>query len=92
VIGAVRRIAAPGEWRTNVALGARREPVAPPDDACRVALAAAEAIQADLVGVDLLPADAGTWVALELNGAVDFTSAYSIDDDVFVAAAAALAA
>jgi RimK family alpha-L-glutamate ligase len=92
VIGAVRRLAAAGEWRTNVALGARREPVAPAGDACRVALAAAEAIRADLVGVDLLPADAGTWVALELNGAVDFTSAYSIDGDVFVAAAAALAA
>jgi glutathione synthase/RimK-type ligase-like ATP-grasp enzyme len=75
VIGAVRRVAAPGEWRTNVALGAR-----------------AEAIGGDLVGVDLLPADLGTWVVLEVNGAVDFTSAYSVDDDVFAAASAALAA
>ena len=92
IIGAVRRVAAPGEWRTNVALGARREPVRPPQDACAVALAGAAAIGADLVGVDLLPADAGTWVVLELNGAVDFTSVYSLDEDVFAAATAALAA
>lgn len=90
VIGAVRRVAAPGEWRTNVALGARREPVVPPPDACEVALAAAAAIDGDLVGVDLLPADLGTWVVLEVNGAVDFTSAYSFADDVFAAASAAL--
>jgi len=92
IIGAVRRVAAPGEWRTNVALGARREPVRPPQDACAVALAGAAAIGDDLVGVDLLPADAGTWVVLELNGAVDFTSVYSLDEDVFAAATAALAA
>ncbi len=90
VIGAVRRVAAPGEWRTNVALGARREPVIPPPEACAVALAAAAAVEGDLVGVDLLPADVGTWVVLEVNGAVDFTSTYSIDDDVFAAANAAL--
>ncbi len=90
VVGAVRRVAAPGEWRTNVALGARREPVAPPPEACQVALRAAAAIGADLVGVELLPADVGTWVVLELNGAVDFTSAYSLDDDAFAAATDAL--
>ena len=39
-----------------------------------------------------MPADVGTWVVLEVNGAVDFTSAYSLDDDVFVAASAALLA
>jgi RimK family alpha-L-glutamate ligase len=92
VIGAVRRVAAPGEWRTNVALGARREPIAPPPDACAIAVAAATAIDGDLVGVDLLPADVGTWVVLEVNGAVDFTSAYSLGDDVFAAAGAAFAA
>jgi RimK family alpha-L-glutamate ligase len=90
VIGAVRRVAAPGEWRTNVALGARREPVVPPPEARAAALRAAAAVDGALVGVDLLPADLGTWVVLEVNGAVDFTSAYSFDDDVFAAASNAL--
>jgi len=90
VVGAVRRVAAPGEWRTNVALGARREPVAPPADACEIAVAAAAAIGGDLVGVDLLPADLGTWVVLEVNGAVDFTGAYSFGEDVFAATTSAL--
>src|SRR5439155_21147104 len=91
VIGAIRRHAAPGEWRTNVSLGARREPIAPPPDACAIAIATANAVGGDLVGVDLLPADVGTWVVLEVNGAVDFTSAYSVDDEVFAAASSALA-
>ena len=92
VVGAVKRVAAAGEWRTNVALGARREPMQPPADACEIAVAAAAAIDGALVGVDLLPADVGTWVVLELNGAVDFNSAYSLEDDVFTAATAALLA
>ena len=90
VVGAIRRVAAPGEWRTNVALGAKREPVTPPPEACAIAIAAAAAIAGDLVGVDLLPADLGTWVVLEVNGAVDFTSAYSLGDDVFAATTDAL--
>ena len=90
VVGAVRRVAAPGEWRTNVALGARREPVVPPPEACEVAVHAARAVEGALVGIDLLPADLGTWVVLEVNGAVDFNSTYTLGDDVFLDAVSAL--
>ena len=90
VIGAVRRVAPPGEWRTNVALGARREPVSPPDEARAIALGAAAAVGGDLVGVDLLPSDLGTWVVLEVNGAVDFNATYSLGGDVYDEARRAL--
>lgn len=92
VVGAVKRVAAPGEWRTNVALGGRREPVVPPFDACDLALSAARAIGGSLVGVDLLPGDAGGWVVIEVNGAADFNTSYSLGADVFSASRAALVA
>ena len=85
VVGAIRRVVAHGEWRTNVALGGTREPVRPPDDACEIALAAAHATGGALVGVDLLPGESGSWVVAEVNGAVDFTGAYSVDGDVLYA-------
>lgn len=86
IVGAARRSAAPGEWRTNVSLGGRSEPVAPPPLARTLAIAAAAAIRADLVGVDLLPTPS-SYVIAELNGAVDFRSWYTLDGaDVFAEA------
>jgi RimK family alpha-L-glutamate ligase len=91
IAGAIRRVAAPGEWRTNVVLGGRREPVSPTCEACAIAIAAAEAMGGALVGVDLLPTGNGGWVVAEVNGAVDFTSAYSLGRDVFEVVLEALA-
>jgi RimK family alpha-L-glutamate ligase len=89
VIGAISRVAAPGEWRTNVALGAERRQATPPPDACALALAAARATGASLVGVDLLPDGRGRWTVAEINGAVEFTSEYALEpgSDPFAEAA-----
>ncbi|MDX6467945.1 MAG: [lysine-biosynthesis-protein LysW]---L-2-aminoadipate ligase [Gaiellaceae bacterium] len=90
IVGAARRHAAPGEWRTNVSLGGRSEPADPPELACTLALAAAAAIGADLVGVDLLPTEGGFLVS-ELNGAVDFRTQYALGSgDVFTETVAEL--
>jgi RimK family alpha-L-glutamate ligase len=90
VIGAAERVAAPGEWRTNVSLGGTLRPAELSEAAVELARTAAAAVGADLVGVDLLPY-AGGYVVLELNGAVDFDQRYSIDgNDIFAEAARAL--
>jgi RimK family alpha-L-glutamate ligase len=91
IVGAVKRVVAACEWRTNVAVGGRRVRVDPPPRACLIALGASAALGTDFVGVDLLPDGDGGWVVLELNGAVDFTAEYSLGGErVFERAVQAL--
>jgi RimK family alpha-L-glutamate ligase len=90
VVGAIERVAAEGEWRTNISLGGRRRRVASvPFDAAALAIATAEAVGLELAGVDLLPAPGG-WVVLEVNGAVEFTEEYGLGRSPFAAAMEAL--
>ncbi|MGZ8715614.1 MAG: ATP-grasp domain-containing protein [Gaiellaceae bacterium] len=91
VVGGGERVAAAGEWRTNVSLGGTIRPAEIPPAARSLARAAAAAVGADLVGVDLLPIGGKRYVVLELNGAVDFDERYSLDGlDVYAEAARAL--
>jgi ribosomal protein S6--L-glutamate ligase len=72
VVGGVARVAIlrhapPGEWRTNVAQGARSEPAPLGAALAGVAEAAAGALGLDYAGVDLVAGPGGP-VVLEVNG------------------------
>lgn len=84
IVGAASRTAAPGEWRTNVAVGATASTAIPPLEACELALAATGALGIDFAGVDLLPVG-DSWIVLEVNGAVDVRPVYSFETDVYEA-------
>ena len=92
IVAAAKRVAAPGEWRTNVALGGSVVSAEPPPVASELALASAKVSGLDLVVVDLLPTGPGGFSVIELNGAVEFRPVYALDEgDVFAGAMAALA-
>ncbi|HSI98391.1 MAG TPA: DUF1918 domain-containing protein [Gaiellaceae bacterium] len=77
VVAGAQRIAAEGEWRTNVTLGGRVVKAELPPGTAELGVWAAHAVGVDFAGVDLLPA-AGGWTVLELNGAVDFDTRYML--------------
>ncbi|MCA9180595.1 MAG: RimK family alpha-L-glutamate ligase [Planctomycetales bacterium] len=64
---AIRRIAAEGEWRTNIAQGSRAEPHALSGEQADMALRARDSVGGSLLGVDLLPARDGRLLVLEVN-------------------------
>jgi RimK family alpha-L-glutamate ligase len=71
------RVAAPGEWRTNVTLGGHTEPIRITLAMEEAAANAARAVGIDFTGVDLIPVE-GRFLVLELNGAVDFDERYTL--------------
>jgi len=64
---AMRRRAAPGDWRANVARGGLPEPFAPPPEWIDLARRAAAALETEIAGVDLVSAPDGRPVVLEVN-------------------------
>jgi len=78
VVGAMRRHAPEGEWRTNVARGGEIEDVTGELGAKprRIARTAATATGLDLAGVDLMSAGGG-WHVLEVNATAGFRGLFS---------------
>ncbi len=67
ILGAIRRHAPSGDWRTNVAVGGRAEAIRANPDQERLAVRAAKAVGATMAGVDLLPDADGNLIVLEVN-------------------------
>jgi len=68
VIGAIRRQASSlGEWRTNVAQGGRAVAVPVDDRLADMAVRAAQAVGAELAGVDIVQTLDGTDYVIEVN-------------------------
>jgi RimK family alpha-L-glutamate ligase len=55
-------------WKTNVATGARAEPLDLDDTLREMAVRAAGVVEADYAGVDILPLEQGGYTVLEVNG------------------------
>ncbi|MGA9761703.1 MAG: ATP-grasp domain-containing protein [Gaiellaceae bacterium] len=83
VIGAVRRRAIDGEWRTNVSCGAQRIAETIEPRAARMALEAVEMTCLDLAVVDIMPLPGEGFCVLEVNAAPDFGPDYNRDENVF---------
>ena len=65
VVAAMKRVSK--GWRTNVARGARVQPLRLTDDQEHICLAAARTVEATYAGIDLLPAADGRLYVLEVN-------------------------
>lgn len=78
VVGAMRRTAPDGEWRTNVALGSDVEDVTDTlgERPQRLAIEATATLGLDVAGVDLLPLD-GKWYVLEVNATAGFKGLFA---------------
>ena len=77
VVGAMYRVAAEGDWRTNVARGGEvRDATGDlPEEADRLARRSAELIGLDYAGVDLIEGEDG-WYVLEVNPTAGFKGLY----------------
>ncbi len=64
---AIRRVAAAGQWRTNISQGALAEPLQLSSAMEELAVRSRDAVGGTLLGVDLLPARDGRLLVLEVN-------------------------
>jgi RimK family alpha-L-glutamate ligase len=78
IIGAMRRYAPEGDWRTNVAVGGEVEGVTTElgERPRRLARDATSVLGLDLAGVDLMPIE-GEWFILEVNATAGFKGFFS---------------
>jgi ribosomal protein S6--L-glutamate ligase len=70
----------PDDWRTNISLGARPAPLVVTKELAQIARRAADAVGAQIAGVDLLPARDGRLYAIEINAVPGWRALCEVTD------------
>jgi ribosomal protein S6--L-glutamate ligase len=71
IVGAMKRKAAPNEWRSNIHIGGQGIPHKPSKAEAETAVRAAEAVGVEIAGVDLISVDTEPYV-IEVNASPGF--------------------
>jgi ribosomal protein S6--L-glutamate ligase len=71
IAGAMKRKAAPNEWRSNIHIGGQGIPHTPSPTEAEVAIKAAEAVGVEIAGVDIISVE-GTPYVVEVNASPGF--------------------
>jgi ribosomal protein S6--L-glutamate ligase len=85
----MKRLAAGGDWRTNVSQGGRPEAFTPPREWVDLAVRAAAVVGAEVAGVDLLPNRDGRPVVLEVNAVPGWQGLQTVESSDLAAIVAA---
>lgn len=79
VLGMRRRH--PADWRTNISLGAKAEPLEISDELETLARRASEAVGTEIAGVDFLPGKDGKLYAIEVNAVPGWKALSRVADE-----------
>lgn len=80
VLGAFKRVAAPGSWQTTIRTGGRYEPFAPDSTVSQIAAAAAAQFGLDYTVVDLVETN-GEWLVYEVSAFGGFSGLWACGID-----------
>lgn len=72
VVSAIYRVSPPDQWKTNIALGGRSEKAEITSELAEVVLKAAEAVEGEFVGVDVLESPKEGYLVNEVNPTPEF--------------------
>lgn len=80
VVAAIYRSSSDGNWKTNMALGGIAEPCKVTQEMEEICIKAKDAVQGDIVGVDLMESDEHGLVVHEVNNTTEYKNTVRVCD------------
>ena len=72
IVSAIYRVSPPGQWKTNIALGSKSEKAEVDSELAEIVLKAAEAVDGEFVGVDVMESPREGYLVNEVNPTPEF--------------------